>query len=85
MALHAPTIHQPAAIHVPRWIEGVALVVAVILVLGLAYMLWPVSEPMTPDDAYAVYRSGERDPGISEVASQNAWLDYRAGERAALP
>ncbi len=85
MALHAPTIHTPAVIHVPRWLEAVALAVVVIVAIGLAYTFWPVSEPMTPEDAYAAYRAGEQDPGFSAMAIQNAWLDYRAGERAALP
>ncbi len=80
MALHAPTIHTPAAVHVPGWLVVPALALVALLTLGILAAVFPVAEPTTPDDAYQLYRDGERSL-VLDSAVLRAFQDYRAGER----
>ena len=80
MALHTPTVHQPAAVHVPGWLLVPALALVALLTLGVLSAVFPQSEPVTPDDAYQSYRAGERSL-VLDTAILRAYQDYRAGER----
>ncbi len=82
MALHAPTVHQPAAIHVPGWLQAVGLAAIVLVILAVLSPLFPTSTPVMTDELYQQFRAEERNPGFSDLAIQNAWLDYRAGEQS---
>ena len=80
MALHAPTIHTPQAVHIPGWLVVPALALAALLVLGILAVAFPAAEPTAPDEAYQQYRAGERSL-VLDAATIQAIQDYRAGER----
>ena len=95
MALHTPTIRTPTATpHISGWMPSAVALLAVVLIVGLLVTSRPGAAPSSATaqsvgltqssaamQAYAQFRSGEREAlNAPELASQ-AYLAYRAGEQ----
>ncbi len=81
MTLHVPSIHTPAALHVPGWLQALVLIAIVVVFFAILASLNVIQPAKTSEDLYQEFRAEERSLVLDTTLQQRAYDAYRQGER----